>query len=348
MAWSPSGSTGNAIISYDGPLNNGDINVTGLSYTISQPVNDRGWNMVGNPYTSAINWNSNWARTNLDATAYIYNNGNYITWNGITGTHPNGDIAPGQGFFIKANATGAALTIPQSERKHSSQAFYKNGPQMDELFLTVEGNGYSDKMIVQFNDEATAGFDNNFDAWKLKGDAAAPQMYSVSANNELTVNTLAFQGENMIVPINFEAGTNGLFTLSVSNLGNFGLTSEIWLEDLRDNNMIDLTQVSSYGFNSNINDNTNRFLLHFGNPLGIEDEDLSTLDIYSYGDRVYIQKPEGFNGQIEIYDMLGQEIISRKATGEGLENIKITSGTAYYLVKTQSGNKLVTKKVFIK
>jgi M6 family metalloprotease-like protein len=349
MAWSSSGATGNVTINYNGPLNYGDINVTGLSYTSSQPVNDRGWNMVGNPYTSAINWNSNWARTNIDATVYIYNNGNYVTWNPTTGgTHPNGDIAPGQGFFVKANATGAALTIPQSERKHSSQAFYKNGPQMDELFLTVEGNGYSDKMIIQFNDEATTGFDNSFDAWKLKGNNAAPQIYSVYANNELTVNTLPFEGENMIVPINFEAGTNGQFTLSVTDLGNFGISSEIWLEDLRDNKMIDLTQVSSYGFNSNINDNTNRFLLHFGNPLGIGDENLSTPEIYSYGDMVYIQKPEGFDGQIEIYDMLGQEIISRKVTGEGLENVKVTSGTAYYLVKTQFGNKLITEKVFIK
>ncbi|RLD52336.1 MAG: hypothetical protein DRJ05_17515 [Bacteroidetes bacterium] len=348
MVWSPSATTGNATVNYNGPLNIGNIGVTGLSYTSTQPVNDRGWNMVGNPYSSAINWNGNWARTNLDATAYIYNNGNYVTWNGFTGTHPNGDITSGQGFFVKANATGAALTIPQSERKHSTQIFYKNGGQLNELFLTVGGNGYSDKMIVQFNDDATVQFDGGFDAWKLKGDVAAPQLYSVYANNELTVNTLPFEGENMVIPINFEAGTNGLFTISVDGLENFVVSSEIWFEDKKEDKMIDLIQVSSYGFYSNIDDVKDRFLLHFGNPIGIGNESLSSISIYSYGDMVYIKKPAGFEGQIGIYDILGQKIISRKATGEGLESIKVSTGTAYYLVKVQSGDKLFTEKVLIK
>jgi len=347
-AWSSSGTTGNATVNYNGPLNNSNIGVSGLSYTASQPLNNRGWNIVGNPYPSAINWNSNWTRTNIDATAYIYNNGNYVTWNGFAGTHPNGDIASGQGFFIKTNATGPALTIPQSERKHSTQTFYKDGKNQNELDLMVEGNGYIDKMIIQFNDEATAGFDNSFDAWKLKGDAAAPQLYSVYSNNELTVNRLPFEGNKMLIPINFEAGTNGLFTLEVDNLDNFAISSEIWLEDLRDDILIDLKQISSYEFNSNTSDENQRFLLHFGKPLGTEDEALSNLNIYSHENMVYVQKPNGFDGLIRIIDMLGQEIILLESFGQGLESIEVANGTAYYLVEMQSGNSLLTEKVFIK
>ena len=348
MAWSASGSTGNATVNYNGPLNNGNINVTGLSYTASQPIAERGWNMVGNPYPSSTNWNSNWGRTNIDATAYIYDGVNYLTWNGTTGTHPNGDIAPGQGFFVKANASGASLTIPQGERKHSSQGFYKEGGQLNELFFTVEGNGYSDKMIVQFNDEATAGFDSGFDAWKFRGKEAAPQMYSVYGNNQLTVNSLPFEGENMTIPVSFEAGTNGQFTISLSGLDDFDGSNEIWLEDILENKMIDLLEVSSYSFNANSSDDANRFLLHFGNPLGMEDNGLLASDIYSFADRVYIQKPVGFNGQVSVYDMLGQEILSQKETGEGLMSIPIKTGTGYYFVKVQSDNSIVTEKVFIK
>jgi len=250
--------------------------------------------------------------------------------------------------MIKANATGASLTIPQSERKHSTQVFYKAGETLNQLFFTVNGNGYSDKMIVQFNDEATTGFDSGFDAWKFEGDKAAPQMYSVYANNELTVNILPFEGGNMIIPLSFEAGTNGLFTISMNDLENFTVSSEIWIEDLKEDKIINLMQVSSYQFNSNINDEHDRFLLHFGNPMAIADESLSGLNIYSYGEIVYIQKPTGFDGQIAIFDMLGQEIISLKANNEGLISIPVKSGTGYYFVKVQSDGQFVTEKVFIK
>jgi hypothetical protein len=46
--------------------------------------------------------------------------------------------------------------------------------------------------------------------------------------------------------------------------------------------------------------------------------------------------------------MLGQELISQKTTGDGLISIPVKSGTGYYFVKVQSGEKLVTQKVFIK
>jgi hypothetical protein len=46
--------------------------------------------------------------------------------------------------------------------------------------------------------------------------------------------------------------------------------------------------------------------------------------------------------------MLGQEIITQKANSEGLMSIPVTNGTGYYVVKVQSDNSLVTRKVFIK
>ena len=348
MAWSASGTTGNATVNYEGVLNDGNINVTGLSYTSSHPEAARGWNMVGNPYPSAINWDSIWTRTNLDATAYIYDGANYLTWNGTTGTHPNGDIASGQGFWVKANDAGASLTIPQSERKHSTQVFYKDGEQLNLLFLNVEGNGYADKMIVQFNDEATAGFDGEFDAWKFKGDEAAPQLYSVYNENELTVNILPFEGENMIIPVNFEAGTEGFYTITTTDLENFYESVEVYLEDLKENNMVDLRQVSSYAFYAEPIDGQDRFLLHFSNTAFGTDENTinDDLNIYSYNKDVYVTVPENTRGNIVIYNMMGQEV-ANAAVNSVLNKITLER-SAYYIVKVLSNKNMVTKKVFIK
>ena len=346
MAWSASGSTGNATVNYAGTLNNGNLTVNGLSYSPSQPQADRGWNMVGNPYPSSINWNSNWGRTSIDATAYIYNGANYLTWNGATGTHPNGDIAPGQGFFVKASASGASLTIPQGERKNSTQGFYKEGGQLNELFFTVEGNGYSDKMIVQFNDEATAGFDSEFDAWKFRGKEAAPQMYSVYGNNELTVNSLPFESENMIIPVNFKAGAETLYTISVADLENFDEGVEVYLEDLKENSMIDLRQVSSYSFNADPGNAPERFLLHFNNTaFGTEEHANNDFDIYSYDKDVYVNVPASTKGDIKVYNMMGQEI-AYASINNTLNKVTLEK-SAYYVVVVLSNETVVTEKVFI-
>ncbi len=347
-AWSQSGTTGNATVNYSGVLNNGDLTVNGLSYTASQPEANRGWNMVGNPYPSAIHLNNSWTRTNVDATAYIYDGANYLTWNLATnsGTHANGDVAVGQGFWVKANAAGASITIPQSERKHSTQQFYKANRQLSQLLLTVEGNGYFDKMIVEFNNEATAGFDSELDAWKFKGRQEAPQLYSVSQENNLTVNVLPFEDQTMIIPVNFEAGVENNYTITASGIDNFDEYTAIWIEDLKDNKMVDLRQNPSYTFDAKPDDTPNRFLLHFKkSAFGTEEHSSEGFNIYSYGKRVYVIVPTLTKGNIKVYNLMGQEI-KNVSINSTITTITLNK-SAYYVVVAKGDKTVTNKKVFI-
>ena len=73
---------------------------------------DYGWNLIGNPTPSTIDWNSSsWTKTNMDGTIYVWDpsTGNYRTWNGSTGDLGNGLIAPFQAFWVKANAASPLL-----------------------------------------------------------------------------------------------------------------------------------------------------------------------------------------------------------------------------------------------
>ncbi len=74
---------------------------------------DYGWNLVGNPTPSTINWNSlsGWTKTNMDGTIYIWDpaTSSYKSWNGTSGTLGGGMIAPFQAFWVKANASGPSL-----------------------------------------------------------------------------------------------------------------------------------------------------------------------------------------------------------------------------------------------
>lgn len=94
-----------------GEINTGNIAPVTLpvTYTSSGSILDDGWNLVGNPFPSTIDWNASggWTKTNLDGSIYISDNGTstalqYATWNGTTGTNGGSRyIASGQAFWVR-------------------------------------------------------------------------------------------------------------------------------------------------------------------------------------------------------------------------------------------------------
>ncbi|MCD4788447.1 MAG: T9SS type A sorting domain-containing protein, partial [Bacteroidales bacterium] len=92
----------------------------------------------------------------------------------------------------------------------------------------------------------------------------------------------------------------------------------------------------------------NRFLLHFGEPSSIDENNQFSVRIYSNEDVVYVQQPAGMQGEIIIYDMVGREILRKETGDKTLSLIKVTNGIGYYLVKVQTEQFLVVEKVFIR
>ncbi|GEM_PF-299545 len=340
FAYAANNLTGNYTANHVGVINVNDVSVN-LNYTDPNPYpGEQGWNMIGNPFTSAVEWNGNWTLTNMDATMYIYDGTQYLTMNTSgNGTAPSAYIPVGTGFMVRANASGASVTIPASQRSHSSQGFYKNSN--NDLTFTVEGNGYNDKMVVQFNDNATPGFDSQFDAYKLRGIAEAPQMYMVQNGVELTTNILPFE-ENLLIPVNLEVGNDGIYTFKAD----FDETMDVYLEDLQTGEIIQLTNDNPYSFFASSDDAPDRFILHFGIMTNIDDNSISDAEIYSNSNNVYVKTKINTEGTIEVYNMMGQNIVSKQITSTMNKITIIKSG--YYIVKVLGEDFVETQKVYIK
>ena len=348
-AWASNAITGNTTVSYEGTLNTGDITYTSIDYTPAST--NTGYNLIGNPFPSSIDWNTNWTTSNVDNTAYIYDGTQYVTWNRMTGTGtaPSGVIPPTQAFVILANGTSPSITFPQSERLNGNQPFYKDGSAIDNsLALKVSGNGYSDKIIVGFDYAATNNFDSEYDAYDFRGIDEAPQLYTMG-DVDYAVNIMNVGSENLIIPVGLEVGTPGDYCIKVEDFEGFSSSSTITLEDVKENTFTELSLDEVLNFTVEMNDNAHRFNLHFKNGVaGIGNSSSSEIQIYSYDDMVYIQQPDNFTGEVSIFNMMGQEIIKERATGESLMSIRITDGMGYYVVKIQNGEMMKTKKVFIK
>ena len=301
---------GAATASYTGTL---AASVT-KALTRSAPGNTRGWNLVGNPYPSSIDWEaaSGWTKTNVDASTYCFNGtgGNWAIWNGTTGTNgATQNIASGQGFFVAVSDNGSttgSLGFTNDVRVHDNTTFFKGAPT-DIVKLKVSGNNFSDETAIYFREEATTGFDGQMDAYQLPNlNESAPYIYS-TANQGMAINVLP---EVSDVPLNVKVGIEtGTYTIETVSNGEF---DELHLQDLSTGVTTDLN-LNSYTFDY-IPGIENRFKLVFG-PTGVDDVAVDLYNVYSYNKDVFVTASENTKGTIAVYDMMGREIAKQSING---------------------------------
>jgi hypothetical protein len=209
-----------------------------VSFTSSGNILNDGWNLVGNPYPSSIDWNAvtGWTKTNIDASIYIRDNGavpnRYATWNGVTGTNGGSRyIAMGQGFWVKASAGGPILRANENVKAPGQETtFFREHSIMDLLRITLSQGAAQDEAVIHFREDATRGFDENADAWKLK-------------NETFNLSTLADHGEMLAInsrsvllcddsiKLSINDVVAGQYNLQFTNVNSFSSEATIFLID---------------------------------------------------------------------------------------------------------------------
>jgi hypothetical protein len=352
-AWASNGYSGTTTVTFQtstGDLNNSDYYIDTLDYTSGAPL--AGFNLLGNPYPCALNWNSSWPMTNLSGWMQIYDNGVYRGYN-IDGTSYNGGtpfIPSTQGFWVRALGSGANITIPKSQRVHDSQAFYKNsaGQEFPMISLTSEINGMTDETRLIFSSQATSGFDPSFELAKFENVSEAPTLFTVLEGKDIAVNYLPQEYNDIKIQVGFRTGEEGLYKIASPTISNLPSDVHVYLEDIKEESVVELFENSTYEFAYSPLDDPYRFNLLFKDSRIGKDIPVNEINIYSFKNEVYIQMDGQQKAEVVIYDMMGQEIARNTSTSESQETIEIKSGAGYFLVKVQTGNQLVTKKVFIK
>jgi hypothetical protein len=335
----------------------GSLRTSPLSPTVTR--SGLGWNLTGNPYPCAIDWQSGtWTRTNLELTVWIWNNAtnNYVyrTTSG-GGDMSNGIIPQGQGFFVKANAASPELSVPADARLHSSQAFYKSGEQIsgytDYLVLTGLCNNQSDQVWISFGPEGTDGFDNGWDASKLTGGETAPQLWLAEEEREQSIDHLFTLGnQERIVKLNYKVGTSGIQQIT-NDMTHFEGKIVI-LDDLVTGQSTTLNPGNPYLFTGYINDNTDRFRLRFRHALGIEPSGgtAKQLQILGGEDKIIIHS-NGLaateSGLVKIFDLTGRMLLEKPVPAEPEVEVPV-SQAGLVIVTVIKDNSKETGKIFVR
>lgn len=323
------------------------------------------FNLVPNPYPSALDWDAadGWTKENLVDAIYIWNrqaangenpNGQWASY--IDGASTNGGsrfIPVGQSFFVETDGNGAPdLAMNNDVRVHSDQAFFKNQQEIpDMLRIHAQTEQGTDEMVVRLHRDATDAFDSQFDASKIYGSSALPQLYSISADGrKLSINTLPLAEDATVVPVALEWESDAEVTLAFSNLHSFEPALKLFLEDLLTGEMIELREQSNYTFIHSESNHALRFNLHLYDVVSVDEFDaLSTHHIWNHNNRMYVSIPShtGEHATIELFDLLGKKLVETDLKLEDPVSLHVPAN-GIVIVRVTTGNEVYTNKLFIR
>ncbi|NTW23431.1 MAG: hypothetical protein HGA37_01925 [Lentimicrobium sp.] len=334
---------------FAGPMNAG-------SFTPTIVFAGAGNNLVPNPYPSAIDWDatSGWTKdpTKIANSVYIWPSGamdgNYAAYvNGVATFGGSRYIPAGQSFFVKAIGTSPVLTMNDNVRVHNNKAFFKDDEAIPDLLrILAVSNDYKDEAVVRFTESASASSDYEYDAWKFYGSEGAPQLYSLTEDNEmLAINSLPPLETSYIVPLNFEMSANKQVTFTFKNIESFDPSVNIFLKDELSNQTVNLRNQQLYTFNHDAENAATRFKLVFGGTIGVEEISTDINSMWISGSTLYIHTPEltGQTGLVEVYNASGQKLISRTMVLTGLSTMELHH-KGFVVVKLTTGQKVITVK----
>lgn len=335
--------------SFVGNLHSGNINIT-LQNSNSGEYS--GWNLLGNPYPSAIDWN--WADKSLleDDFAYIYNTqkAGGAGFEAIDGGSEDAFIPVAQGFFVQAKETShnQNFTFTNGIRRHGGN-FYKEKSDKHLIKLKLSNGEHHDETVLRIQPES-AGTHDRRDALKLFSyNLQVPQIYSLTNEGcQVSVNTFPFAGDTIEVHLSLRNQTTQTLTLSISEINGLFLDQSLFLVDKQTNTVHPFSDESNYTFLFNVDENPNRFLLKFS-PVGIEESPENELmQIYSCGKTLTILNPDNLHGTIQIFNIPGRQVLERAIKGEASLSIETCLSAGIYIVNVISSEGITKKKIIIR
>jgi hypothetical protein len=247
-------------IDFVGPINRGDISPV-VTHTSTGDETADGWNMLGNPYPSAVDW-TKVTKHNVSPFYYLLDpiSGSYIV------NANNNIIASGQAFFVQALGPNPSVTFTESSKTNANAIFYfKNASNPLTVKMTKDALN-SDLAFLNFNENGSKNLNLLEDALKMTNSTINVSFITnngtaLQYNTVPTVNTI----DTFLLNV---AAANGSYTLSLSEFNGIPSNFSVYLRDLFTNNFVDIRSNPDYTFSitSNAASKGNRFQIIVADP----------------------------------------------------------------------------------
>ena len=355
--------TTSGVVTFSGTLNTGTQTI---APTRTAGQTKEGFNLVGNPYPSYVNWTdatktnlltTMWYRTK-NASAYVFDTynatGGIVISNGLTTV--SNLIPPMQAFWVRVDVgqTSGTLGFTNTMRSHAdvSNNSFKAPAAITQplLRLQVSNGTNSDQAVVYFNDNASNGYDM-FDSPKMMNEnVSIPEIYTLAGSEQLAINGLNCVTSNQELPLGFTTGQSNTFSIKATETANF-TGMNIYLRDNLLNTETELTNGGLYTFTSDATNTSSRFTIIFRSAsiaTGINPNANNGVWISTNANgQLVINGSITRETSIAVYNELGQKLVSKKliSATKTLEN-QFVPGV--YMVSVTNAGKSMTTRVIIK
>ncbi len=343
---------------FDGLLNIGTVTSTLQRKAHITDIYE-GFNLIGNPYPSYIDWKAanGWTgREKLQQHDTLSGGYNMWIWNdvyGNYGAHNSGSqtdythldvsryIPPMQGFWVRANLDESEFAVTNIARVHQGKKWLKEEsgfPGLISLAISNSANAYRDEVVIEYgHSNSLGGADKMFSLYET-----APSLYAVKNNHKWSINFLTNIEEHPVIPLGFKAGIDAFYTLSAKETGQF---DQVILRDLFTGTEHNLTLQPDYHFSAQAGDPENRFLLQF-NITGIDKQEVLHPEIYYDKELLTVINTLNENAEVRIFDLNGRQITAFEAIkGKNQYRLKILPGI--YIISLYYSYSKTSQKLFI-
>jgi hypothetical protein len=356
-----------------GVVNNGSLSLTlynnNNTYTL-------GFNLIGNPYPSPIDWDapSGWTKTNIDDALYYFKasttdqyGGTYSTY--ISGVSSDGlatNIIPSmQGFFVHVTdgsypVTGT-LGMDNSVRiTDLTHAFIKSDNKSTKPLIRLtadftDDSSPADPAVIYFDEKAGTRFDSKLDALKLTNtDLNVPNLYSISSDdNKLSINALPSPFKTpCVIPLGLKIYKSGSITFKIRDIDDEFPGQGIYLSDIVAGIEQDLLPNNEYRIYLEAGEYYNRFYLNLtSSPTDIPDIQTEN-DLFS----IYSSKGilianfnifQGEKGLLQIHSLTGSTLFMYNIYQPGYHQFSPIIKDGIYIATFITGNRRESKKILI-
>ena len=272
-----------------------------------------GWNLVGNPYPSPIDWNAVSqsqgaliSKTLVKAGAGNRYNGHYASWlplgsnEGIGINGATRYVGSMEGFFVRAFSNDTLIL----NNTHRADVLNTKSVQVPEQIpfvrLSLSSNETADETVVYFSQQCsnTEAADGQ-DAIKVPSLPGKSYWYSVKDSIHL-----AIQGRNRIqqedsVALDVSVAQSGYYQMRLSEVTHFPATAMVFLEDRLNNTYQNLRQQPTYQVFLNEGNISGRFFLHVQEGIQV-----SAFDEGCAGNegRIALNNSTGVNWDVRIFN----------------------------------------------
>jgi hypothetical protein len=340
-----------------------------LSYTETGDLGERGWNLVGNPFTQAIEVGGLGLQDNADVSNFVYiwdpnagASGDYVAINAADA--PQTAIAAFQGFWVKANADGQTFDIPETA-KTTGGTFYGRPVASTEpaprIGLTLSHEASSSQAFITFREDGLMGVDANDGFLPASLGTEYVRIYSAleGIGRFMYQNLPQALSGVVSIPVGVQATSGGTFELSWTLPADFGTAWQVALIDSQTGAEVDMRATSSYSFTADASpEGAERFSVEITTS-GVSSEDGAGRFAFTlhgvYPNPAAGQATVAFElasageASVAVYDVMGRRVAvlseGEHAAGRhevSLDGTSLASGI--YVVRVTAGEHVASER----